>query len=262
MKERLKKISAKMDEYIKTKQFKLLRTLIFVLSFIVTNCISFLSGFFLNRDDNMIYKSNINAIVANQENTQTSPETYVTTLPETTPAVTTAQTTKVNVNGVVLTSKLSQISISDVEYTYSNMCTFEKRNKVYEINIPLTKKSFKITYDGTISAGLDSSKIMVSADNDARIISVILPEAHIISHDVDEDSFIITDKNDNMFNPIQSEDYTEICTSQNEVMEQQAIDDGLFDDVYNKVEESISELFNQDQTIADHYNIKFVVQKS
>ena len=262
MKERFKKISAKMDAYIKTKQFKWFRVLILVLCFIVTNCISFLSGFFLNRNDNLIYKSNISAIVQSQVNPETTPVTCITSVPHTDPPVTTPVTTKISVNGVLIGSKISSVSIPDVEYSYSNSCNFENRNKVNEIRIPLTKKSFKISYDGLIVAGLDSSLISVSADNDARIISVILPEAEIISHDIDTESFIISDKNDNMFNPIESDDYITICTSQNESMEQKAIDEGLFDDVYGKAQDAISGFLNEDETISDHYSIKYVIAKS
>ncbi len=262
MKERFKKISAKMDAYIKTKQFKWFRSLILVLGFIVTNCIAFLSGFFLNRNDNLIYKSNINAIVESQAYGETTQETCVTTVPQTVPPVTTTPTTKIEVKSFFLESKITGIPLSDTEYTYSNTCNFENRSKVNDVHIPLTKKSFKISYDGLITAGIDSSLISVSSDNDSKIITVIIPEATINSHEIDTDSFIISDKNDNMFNPINNDDYISICTSQNEAMEQKALDEGLFDDVYSKSEETISTILNQDKTVADYYSIRFIISKS
>lgn len=262
MKERFKKISEKMDAYIKTKQFKWFRTLILVLGFIVTNCIAFLSGFFLNRNDNLIYKSNINAIVDGHGYGQTTQETCVTTVPQTVPVVTTPATTRIEVKSFFLESKIKGISVPDTQYTYSNTCNFENRSTVNEIRIPLTKKSFKISYDGVITAGIDSSLISVSSDNDSKIISVILPEAAIISHDIDTDSFIISDKNDNMFNPINDDDYMSICTSQNDAMEQKALDDGLFDDVYSSAENTISTILNEDKTVADYYSIRFIISKS
>ena len=62
MKNFFRKFSDSLDAYIETKQFRWFRRLIIALGFTVTGCVCFLAGFFLNRSDNMIYQSNINAM--------------------------------------------------------------------------------------------------------------------------------------------------------------------------------------------------------
>ncbi len=262
MKKQAGTFSQKLDEYIKTKQFRWLRFLIVLLAFITTGCICFLAGFFLNRDDNMIYKSNINAITEQTKVAEITTTPAVTTVPEetTTPPVTT--TARPSVNGVLLNSKLSEnIHVKDTVFTYTNSCSFENRNSIGDVNIPLTKKSFILTYDGTITAGLDASLITLSADNDARVITVIIPEAKILSHKIDEDSFVITSKNDNIFNPIDPDDYAQICMSENERMEQKAIDNGILESVYTDIKDSVSDYLNSNEVISENYSINFIISR-
>ena len=263
MKKQTGTFSKKLDEYIHTKQFRWLRFLILLLGFIVTGCICFLAGFFLNRDDNMIYKSNINAITNQIQNT----EPPVTTAPETTTITTTTElttvtTAKPTVNGVLLNSRLKEnLPDATAEYAYSNACNFENRNSIGDVNIPLTKKSFTISYDGVITATLDSSLITLSVDNDAKTVTVIIPEAYIISHEIDESSFVISGKNDNIFNPISNSDYTDICLSNNSKMEEKAISNGLYDKVYENAESEISDFLYEDELIAESYSINFIISR-
>jgi len=265
MKERFKKISQKLDTYIKTKQFRWLKGLVLVLGFVLTNCVSFLGGYFLNRDDNMIYKKNINALVESQTAQKQTEPAAVTTVPETSapPPVTTTVTTIPPVNGSVLASKIQYLYFPDTEYPYSNVCEFENRNTVYDIQVPLTKKSFKISYDGMITAAVDTSSISVSADDSAKIITVIIPQAEIISHEIDPESFSISDKKDNLFNPILSEDYMTICQSQNQSMEDRAVKNGLYERVYENTEKIISDFISQDPAAsANNYTVKYIIEKS
>ncbi len=264
---KIKEFSSRLNTYIKTKQFRFFKTLIIILAFITTNCICFLAGFFLNRDDNMIYKNSIsrpiNAVAdAGSLSTANTTAPSVTTAPETTEA-TTAATTKINVNGVLLDTKLSEnLIIADTEYPYTNTCDFKNRDSINGLDIPLTKKSFRISYDGLITAGIDTTQISISVDNDARTISVILPEASIKSHETFLDSIQISEKKDNWFNPITPEDYTQICESQNELMEEKAILYGIFDDVYSDVETEIETFLMSDEIISEYYSINFIISKS
>lgn len=274
MKNKFRKISDNLDSYIKTKQFRWIKGLILALCFTVTGCVCFLAGFFMNRDDNMIYNNRINAVSGqNGSNQQVSSETSgpeitaATEAPEVTEpeqtTVTTTEPPKITVDKELLDSYIhDDISVPDSEYSYTNTAFFENKSSLKEIGLPMTKKSFRIKYSGTITAGIDISKITVSADDDSYVITITLPDAELLSHEIDEDSFTLSNVKDNIFNPITDDDYINTCLSQNEYMEEKAIKSGIFEDVYSSTEDIISEYLNLDGIISSMYTIEFITPET
>ena len=60
------------------------------------------------------------------------------------------------IDAVVLQNQLTEIrELATVTYAYTNMAQFESSNDFYGVKIPFTTKSFILTYDGTIKAGVD-----------------------------------------------------------------------------------------------------------
>ncbi len=270
MKEGLRNFSETMDEFIKTKKFRWFRTLIIVLGYVVTGCVCFLAGFFLNRSDNMIYRSNIQVM---ERNDGTEPEqlfsSAVNDVPEQTEeteqttAVTVTEPPKVTLSRELLDSYIYEdLEFLPYEHTYTNTAYFKNRTMVSDFSIPLTKKSFTITYSGTITAGFDSEKIKVENDDDRYTITVTLPQAYIISHEIDSSSYVVENVQDNIFNPIYESDYTSTCTNENYRMEQKAQAEGLFRSVYSQAMEQITEYLNRDGIIGDKYTIDFVLPDS
>lgn len=264
MKEKFRKISDAMDSYIKTNKFRMFRTLILVLGFTVTGCVCFLAGFFLNRDDNMIYKSNINAIErASSETVTDAPE--VTEAPEETEeavqtTVTVTEPPKVTLSRELLDSYIYEdLEFAPFEYRYTNYADFKNRTTVSDFSLPLTKKSFTISYDGIISAGFSPDKIRIETDDDLYTIRITLPSAHILSHEILPDTFRLENVQDNFFNPITSDDYMNICESQKFRMEQKAEADGIYKKMYSAAENEITEYLKRDSIIGTRYKIEFIL---
>ncbi len=266
MKKTFKKISDSMNSYIHTKRFKWLRNLTIALSYTVVGCVCFLAGFFLNRDDNLIYKNNISAMVNNgliETTIPTGSEPDTTDVPSVTtvPAQTTTEqtTTKISVNSVLISSKLlDDVFFDNVKYTYSNVCDVEKKYDQFFMG----KKSFKVSYDGIITAGIIPEEIQLSVDNDSRIITVILPEAGIISHEIDEDSCVVTNKNDSFFGGFDDTgdvDYSDAVEEQKILMEEKAVSRGLYDDVYDHTKQIISDYLTRDPVVEKYYTINYVI---
>lgn len=60
------------------------------------------------------------------------------------------------IDTVVLQNQLSEIrELATVTYAYTNMAQFESSSDFYGVKIPFTTKSFILTYDGTVKAGVD-----------------------------------------------------------------------------------------------------------
>lgn len=268
-KKAFKKLSDSMNSYIHTKRFIWLRNLTIALSYVVIGCVCFLAGFFLNRDDNLIYKNNINAMVNNGLIETTVPDTTGVPSVTTVPAQTTTEqtTTKISVNSVLISSNLlNDVILDNVKHTYSNVCDVEKKSDQLFVG----KKTYKVSYDGVITAGIDPEEIQLSVDNDSRVIMVILPKAGIISHEIDEESCKITNKNDGFFGgpgpghgPEAKEpenvDYSKAVEDQKILMEEKAISRGLYDDVYSHTEQVITDYLNRDPVVEKYYMIQYII---
>ena len=79
------------------------------------------------------------------------------------------------------------------------MAQFESSNDFYGVKIPFTTKSFILTYDGTVKAGVDLDGAEVSVSG--TTVTITLPEAEILSHEIDEDSMEVFDEKTSIFNP-------------------------------------------------------------
>lgn len=117
------------------------------------------------------------------------------------------------------------------EYLYTNSGKYENQNQITiigkDINIPFTGKRFIVAYDGRIKAGVDIGQAQIDIDEDARAITITLPKSEIISHETFEDTLVVLDETNNVFNPISIENYNEFVSEQKDSMEKKAIERGL-----------------------------------
>lgn len=262
MKEKFKKFSEAMDAYIETKKFKWFRTLILLLGFTVTGCVCFLAGFFLNRHDNMIYKNNINVLSERLSSADQNSLSAVPPVSEETAVTTEATVTNppvVTINRELLNTCIyDELELEPYEYYYSNTTRYENKSTVNDFGIPLTKKSFNISYDGVITAGFDISDIKTDTDDEQKIIYITFPEVSIISHDIITDSFELSSVKDSVFNPVTENDYLTACTSQNYRMEKKAAADGLYDEIYSTAEQIIAEHLELKGINESKYTLEFI----
>lgn len=144
-------------------------------------------------------------------------------------------------DAVVLESQVRDISeLASVTYTYTNMAQFESSNDFYGVKIPFTTKSFILTYDGTIKAGVDLSQATV--DVSGNTVCITLPQAAILSHEIDEDSVEVFDEKTSIFNPFTVEDFSSFQADQKAAMEEKALDKGLLTEAQAKAEASVRQL--------------------
>ena len=118
-----------------------------------------------------------------------------------------------------------------IEYIYTNADQYENQNQVtvfkWEVDVPFTAKSFLLSYDGRIKAGVALSNVQVNINDNAHTITVTLPPAEITSHEIFEDNIRVFNEKDGLFNRITVENYADFIGGQKTVMEQRAIDLGL-----------------------------------
>ena len=156
----------------------------------------------------------------------------------------------------LLSQRLTAVSeLATLEYHYTNMGKFENQVDFYGWKVPLTKKSFIVAYDGVIKAGVDAAAI--EADVRGRQVTVTLPQAQILSHEIDDESLEIFDESQFIFNPMQISDYTGFTRDQRGKIEARAIENGLLAEAQAKAADAVEQLLRLAPGM-EEYEIKIV----
>ena len=101
---------------------------------------------------------------------------------------------------------------------------------------------------------MDMSKADVQIQD--HMITITLPEIEILSNAIDESSIEVYDETRNIFNPIKIEDYTAFATKQKQIVEEEAIENGLYSQAATKAQDVIIKLLNMIPDVAENYTIK------
>lgn len=159
----------------------------------------------------------------------------------------------------VLHQQLEAIGeLGTVKYYYTNMGKYEKNLSVSGQNIPFTKTSFIISYDGTIKAGIDLKEIGFALRD--KVIVVTIPEAKLLSHEVDQDSLQVFDEKNSIFNGLTTEDVTGFEGEQKKTMEARALAAGILEEARANAQgalKSIYQVLVSDDTFEDGYTLEF-----
>lgn len=160
----------------------------------------------------------------------------------------------------LLSQQIQNISeLAVVEYNYTNMGKFENQATFYGWKVPFTTKSFIISYDGKIKVGIDMSLVEVKIKG--KNISVSVPEAKILSHEIDEKSIEIFDETKNIFNQISITDYNQFAIDQKDKMETSVKEKGIIKEAQEKTEKVITSFIKSSYQLSDDYEINVNIQK-
>lgn len=163
------------------------------------------------------------------------------------------------ITSTALTQQLQEVNdLAVLEYNYTKVGEFENSLTLNGWSIPLTKKSFLLTYAGKLTAGVSMEDAKVNVSNST--ITVTLPEVEILSNVIDEESIEVYDETKNIFNPISIEDYTAFATQQKAAVEEEAIENGLLSEAATKTQSAIQKFLNMIPDIQENYEIKVQFQ--
>ena len=147
--------------------------------------------------------------------------------------------------------------MATVEYLFTDAARFSDSKDIKGWNIPLTEKSFLMKWDGVIKAGINVNDIGIDIDNEKMIITLTMPEATILSYDVDESSVEVLDEKDNIFNNITVEDKVGFDEATGNAMKERVIENGLLDQALSQAQITIEGLLTANPVIAENYEIVF-----
>lgn len=145
--------------------------------------------------------------------------------------------------------------LTTLKYHYKNIASFENSQQFQGMTIPFTKKSFLYTYEGEIHAGVDLEQAKVNINEEAKTINVTLPETKILSHDIDENSVMVYDEKNSIFNPLEMKDYSNFRKEEEAKVEKEAIDKGLLDEAKEQTLKAVKDILLLNPIIEEDYTV-------
>lgn len=165
------------------------------------------------------------------------------------------------INLGIIYSEISDIGeLATVEYLFTDAAKYSDSKQIKNWNIPFTEKSFTLKWDGVIKAGVVLDSVVISVNEEEKLIEVSIPSAQILSYEIDQDSIEIIDEKDNILNNISVEDKIKFDSSTEDAMKNRAIENGILDKAQKNAEDILKRLLTANTAITDEYTITFVVQ--
>ena len=150
--------------------------------------------------------------------------------------------------------------LATATYLYTDAEVYRADGAIFGLfDIPfLTGKDFILKFDGEIKAGvnLDEAKIERGADDS---VLVTLPAPHIISHELDEDSFKVLREHETILSSIKIDDIQNFREAQKELMETRAYDKGVMEQAAQNAQESIRSIL--EVALPEGTTIEFLQQE-
>lgn len=141
------------------------------------------------------------------------------------------------------------------KYYYTNTASYQNTKDFYGWKIPFTTKTFLVTYDGIINAGVDLEQMTIQVNENTQTIDIHLPEPKILSHEIDENSLKVFDEKDALFNSIQIADYTQFEKDQKQQAEKKAQERGLLTEAKKQAQTAITSLLDKDTQIHEKFTV-------
>lgn len=151
--------------------------------------------------------------------------------------------------------------LATVEYLYTDAGKFEDAAQLFGKEVPfeITTKSFIAKWDGSIKAGVDISKVTAEIDESNKEIIIRIPNAKILSHEIDEDSIETLVEKDGLFNKIKVEDVRKFDAISKDAMEARAIENGILDKAFYQAKDIIEKLVYTEVVKDLGYTITFEI---
>ena len=151
----------------------------------------------------------------------------------------------------------SMSELATMEYSYTNAGKYSNPKQLFGKDVPFTTKSFIAKWEGTIKAGINIEKTTSDINQIDNIITIYLPKAEVLSHEIHEESFETLDEKNGLFNKIEVDDIREFDKESKDAMEQRALENGILEKAAESAEVIIQGLLYMSPEISELYTIQF-----
>ena len=115
------------------------------------------------------------------------------------------------------------------EYDCTGVVGASKVKTIFNIEIPFTESSYLISYDATVEAGIDFTKVTVDKDDSAKVITVHMPDAEIKSVAIDHESFTLYSEKDGLGTKMTVKDFNDSLVEYEATVRKKAVDRGVLE---------------------------------
>lgn len=158
------------------------------------------------------------------------------------------------VTSTTIKNQLVEINeLAVYSYEYSKVGKFSDNLTFNGWDIPLTQKSFLITYNGTLKAGVNFKDSQIEIEN--RHIYISIPQSEILSHEIDENSIEVYDETNNVFNQISINDYKTFAKKEKNKVQKEAISNGILEKADERVKDILTTYLQSIPEIKEKYKI-------
>lgn len=147
--------------------------------------------------------------------------------------------------------------LATVTYCYTNVGTVDsvKQFSFVDWNVPFSQKEIVISMDGVLKVGIDVTKVDIVTDETTKTITVTIPEAAILSNELDEESMIVHVEDEQIFSNITLADSSSVRVEIKSKAEEKALEHGLLDEARTKAGEIVRNLIVAVPSVKDTYTI-------
>lgn len=110
---------------------------------------------------------------------------------------------------------------------YTNVEVLEDSKTLWKITLPFTSSKYIFSYDGIIKAGIDFQELDWTINDITKTISVSLPEARILTNEIDPESLYVYDESRSIFSPLTVENLNESLIALRSEAEEKAVGNGI-----------------------------------
>ncbi|SCY47283.1 Protein of unknown function [Lachnospiraceae bacterium XPB1003] len=135
--------------------------------------------------------------------------------------------------------QLSPIAeLATYQMTYDGKEKIEDYKQLGDWNVPLTKHTIDVDYQGVIKVGFDMDDVDISVDTDEMVIYVVLPRVEVLDHYVTYES----DDDNNIINSIKSDEVENYLNEEVKPRElEKAIENGIYEDAEENAKKVIKD---------------------
>ena len=113
-------------------------------------------------------------------------------------------------------------------YFFTDILSYSSVKKLFDtIELGFTESTYIAQYDGTVTAGIDFTKISVDKDEENKIITVHVPKAEIQLVNIDPNSFELISEKSGIANPVSIQDFNTSLVELEKTSKEKAMKKGL-----------------------------------